>query len=200
VTTGPFRRVCLCGRITEPGQSRCSLHPKPPVSRHRRYRNLRERLIEASGGRCYLCGKAFTADDPPVIDHVTPRAHGGTDDESNLAAAHRSCNGRKGATLPSWLEDDYRGEGVPRENRNARGHPASFSRVTRGLSRTVFFSDDICDRNFFSRTVSGVSAAFPCVTRCPSPRGGSVVTGDRLLRAARRVRLVSSVTTAEAVS
>ena len=33
----------------------------------------------------------------PSIDHVTPRAHGGSDDPSNLALAHFWCNAVKSA-------------------------------------------------------------------------------------------------------
>ena len=106
----PYRHACPypnCGRLTQPGQHRCELHPqphrKPPVSRHRQYRKLREQLI-AAHPYCHICRKPFTdPDDPPVLDHVKPRAYGGTDDPSNLKPAHRSCNGRKGAQLPSWV-------------------------------------------------------------------------------------------------
>jgi hypothetical protein len=58
--------------------------------------------VRANANLSYLCGKPFTADDPAVADHVQPRAYGGSDDISNLKAAHKSCNGRKGANLPSW--------------------------------------------------------------------------------------------------
>jgi 5-methylcytosine-specific restriction endonuclease McrA len=100
----PARRICChpgCARITEPGKS-CPLHPKHHVPRHRRYRNLCARII-ANATVCGICGQPFTdPNDPPVVDHIHPRAYGGTDDPSNLQAAHRSCNGRKGAQLPSW--------------------------------------------------------------------------------------------------
>jgi 5-methylcytosine-specific restriction endonuclease McrA len=45
---------------------------------------------------------------PQFADHVIPRAFGGSDHISNLAAAHRSCNGRKGATMPNWTEQSAR--------------------------------------------------------------------------------------------
>lgn len=34
------------------------------------------------------------------IDHVVPRAKGGTSDPANLRLAHRRCNGRRGSRLP----------------------------------------------------------------------------------------------------
>jgi 5-methylcytosine-specific restriction endonuclease McrA len=93
-------RLCIqpgCGRIIERG-SRCTLHAIPPVSRHRRYRTAAARVI-ATATICAICGKPATADDPFVVDHRLPRAHGGTDDAANLQACHRSCNSKKGATI-----------------------------------------------------------------------------------------------------
>jgi 5-methylcytosine-specific restriction endonuclease McrA len=92
-------KVCFCGRIAHQG-NRCPLHPKPPKRTGTYTRNAAK--VRASAIACYLCGKPLTdPNDPPVADHVHPRAYGGTDDITNLKAAHRSCNGRKGATLPS---------------------------------------------------------------------------------------------------
>ncbi len=99
----PLKTCVICGRITATG-NRCPAHPKPPVSRHRQYRKLREELI-AAYPYCHLCGRPFTDPaDPPVLDHVMPRAYGGTDDPSNLKPAHRSCNGRKGANIAAEIE------------------------------------------------------------------------------------------------
>jgi 5-methylcytosine-specific restriction endonuclease McrA len=38
-----------------------------------------------------------------VADHLIPRAHGGPDALFNYAAAHRSCNARRGAKWPTEL-------------------------------------------------------------------------------------------------
>jgi 5-methylcytosine-specific restriction endonuclease McrA len=98
----PVSRTCLvCGATALPGQSRCANHQVPPVPRHRQYRKLRSRLLVAHP-YCHLCGKPFNDPrDPAVLDHVIPRAHGGSDDETNLLPAHRSCNGKKGAGI-TW--------------------------------------------------------------------------------------------------
>jgi 5-methylcytosine-specific restriction endonuclease McrA len=62
----------------------------------RRYRRSRA-LVLAHADLCWLCGKPFTDPrDPPVCDHVIPVSRGGTDHPSNLRAAHRSCNLRRG--------------------------------------------------------------------------------------------------------
>ena len=59
--------------------------------------------VRAAATVCALCGEGPRADDPWVADHRIPRNAGGTDHISNLQPAHRSCNGRKGATMPSWV-------------------------------------------------------------------------------------------------
>lgn len=43
---------------------------------------------------CYLCSKSIVFGDD-TLDHIFPIARGGTNDKSNLAVAHRSCNSRK---------------------------------------------------------------------------------------------------------
>jgi 5-methylcytosine-specific restriction endonuclease McrA len=98
----PIPRTCIqCGNTALPGQSRCATHQVPPVPRQRQYKMLRARLI-AAHPYCHLCGQPFTdPTDPPVLDHVTPRARGGSDHETNLKPAHRSCNGKKGAGI-TW--------------------------------------------------------------------------------------------------
>jgi 5-methylcytosine-specific restriction endonuclease McrA len=92
-----IRRACtVCGR---PGVgARCHLHAIPPRPRGRATQNQIRTLV-ANATRCHICGQPPTPDDPLVADHVIPRAHGGTDNLSNLKAAHRSCNGRKGANI-----------------------------------------------------------------------------------------------------
>jgi 5-methylcytosine-specific restriction endonuclease McrA len=59
------------------------------------YRTLRKRLL-AQHRYCHICRKPFTdPTDPPELDHIRPRALGGTSKPSNLLPAHRSCNGKK---------------------------------------------------------------------------------------------------------
>jgi 5-methylcytosine-specific restriction endonuclease McrA len=60
-------------------------------------------LAERDGTDCSICGDpvdmSISRNDDfkmcPSIDHVIPRSRGGTDDPSNLALAHLSCNCRK---------------------------------------------------------------------------------------------------------
>jgi 5-methylcytosine-specific restriction endonuclease McrA len=76
----------------------------PPTHNHKGRARTRRyfdaaRAVRANATTCWLCGKPFTQDDPPVADHVLPRAEGGTDHITNLRAAHRSCNGRRGQAM-----------------------------------------------------------------------------------------------------
>jgi 5-methylcytosine-specific restriction protein A len=48
----------------------------------------RKRILERDGHVCWLCGR-LGAD---TVDHVIPRARGGTNEDDNLRAAHAKCN------------------------------------------------------------------------------------------------------------
>jgi 5-methylcytosine-specific restriction endonuclease McrA len=96
-----MRACIICGRPTSTG-SRCPDHPKVRVPETRAYKRMRAQILAASL-LCHICGKPFTdPSDPAVLDHVRPRAYGGDHSPANLAAAHRSCNARKGSQV-TWI-------------------------------------------------------------------------------------------------
>lgn len=58
---------------------------------------LRFEILKRDGFQCRYCG-ARPADGAVLqIDHITPRAEGGTDEPTNLTTACRDCNTGKGA-------------------------------------------------------------------------------------------------------
>jgi hypothetical protein len=60
--------------------------------------SVRRRIFENYGGKCHICGSAITGDEFD-LDHMTPRARGGTNDIANFAPAHVRCNRRKQAAV-----------------------------------------------------------------------------------------------------
>jgi 5-methylcytosine-specific restriction protein A len=62
------------------------------------WRRISARLI-AAATHCAICGGEFTSADPATVDHITPKARGGTNDEQNLRVTHRSCNSRRGGQM-----------------------------------------------------------------------------------------------------
>lgn len=56
---------------------------------------LRQRILERDNFTCQQCG-ATHEDALLEIDHVHPRAKGGTNDPSNLQVLCQTCNARKG--------------------------------------------------------------------------------------------------------
>jgi len=97
MTRGIVKACARCGRPCPAGKNRCPEHALP--RRSRSYSRAAAK-VRAAAEYCWICGGPFTdPNDPPVADHVIPRAHGGSDDITNLAPAHRSCNGRRGQSL-----------------------------------------------------------------------------------------------------
>lgn len=72
-----------------------------------------EDLGDRDSWTCWVCGGTFDAASPsgsphrPSVDHVVPRARGGTNDPANVRLAHRLCNGQRGSRLPEldWPDD-----------------------------------------------------------------------------------------------
>ena len=63
---------------------------------------LRQLILERDNFTCQYCGDK---DGPFEADHVMPKSRGGTDDESNLLCACRTCNrSKKDRTPEEWFE------------------------------------------------------------------------------------------------
>jgi 5-methylcytosine-specific restriction protein A len=106
VRMGRFPKPCLvCGELTK-GLSRCDQHQaewqtlenirlkemkarRPPLYTSQ-YRQ-RAKTIRDNALFCHLCKEPAKPNDPFTADHLIPG-----DPDSPLAAAHRSCNSRRG--------------------------------------------------------------------------------------------------------
>ncbi|MFJ2144164.1 HNH endonuclease [Glutamicibacter sp. NPDC087831] len=55
-------------------------------------KRLRPMVIAQWGMHCHLCGKSIAGLEDYSIDHVVPRAQGGSNELSNLRSSHRACN------------------------------------------------------------------------------------------------------------
>lgn len=66
-----------------------------PLSPSRRYT-----IFVRDGFRCVYCGRAAEDDVYLHVDHIVPRAAGGTDDDENLVTACQECNAGKSDRHP----------------------------------------------------------------------------------------------------
>lgn len=81
------------------------IFPWPSVIRLSRYINVpykkvvltRKNILRRDSFKCSYCGRG---DLPLTIDHVIPRARGGSDSWENLVCACTICNNKKGDRTP----------------------------------------------------------------------------------------------------
>lgn len=82
-----------------------------------RKRSLRQLAWEKSGGNCCLCGlpmqlfKDERSNSNPLaytLEHMIPKARGGTNDYDNIDGSHRYCNAYKGDAPIDELPSEYR--------------------------------------------------------------------------------------------
>lgn len=82
--------------------------------------SLRFQILERDGFRCRYCGAS--AGDGAVlhVDHIHPRAFGGSDDPENLVTACHECNIGKSARLLGVTEQPVIFRGRTKEKRSRR--------------------------------------------------------------------------------
>jgi hypothetical protein len=61
-------------------------------------KRTRFRILKRDKGLCKLCGRGADDGVKLEVDHIRPRAKGGTDDDENLQTLCKDCNRGKGAT------------------------------------------------------------------------------------------------------
>ena len=103
----PARPCRRCYRLPAAGSPFCAEHQQPVGwERHQRGRTSNERGYGAAWRAmraivlwdepcCRLCLKAGVTRASEVVDHIVPKAAGGTDERSNLRGLCRECHYRK---------------------------------------------------------------------------------------------------------
>ena len=59
------------------------------------WRDLRERILLRDHGLCQVCKRAGRLTQATEVDHITPKAQQGTDDEENLQSICSPCHADK---------------------------------------------------------------------------------------------------------
>lgn len=65
----------------------------------RRQMTSSKRLLWRHSHICGLCKEPIDSFEEATVDHIIPRARGGSNRFDNLQLAHEGCNGRKGCSL-----------------------------------------------------------------------------------------------------
>lgn len=61
------------------------------------WRKTRERILQRDNGLCVPCLVQGRTTSATEVDHVIPKAHGGTDDDGNLQSTCQACHKAKTA-------------------------------------------------------------------------------------------------------
>lgn len=118
----------LTPQIVDPGATSATVG-----QRGRRWSDTRAFVLSRDRGNCRYCGS------PAVhVDHIVPVRAGGSDDPSNLVAACRDCNMRKGCKLFDSFEAAKLWLAVPENRCNNRAHWGKA-----GPKRTSWIEDEI---------------------------------------------------------
>lgn len=67
------------------------------LGKHPQMSNRKAKLLKQQKGKCPWCGLSFQEWDVLEVDHITPRAIGGKDENKNLQLLHRHCHDEKTA-------------------------------------------------------------------------------------------------------
>ena len=68
-----------------------------PVISAAKWDVIRERVLKRDKGLCQLCLRAGVVREAKTVDHIIPKAHGGTDADSNLQSLCWPCHKAKTA-------------------------------------------------------------------------------------------------------
>lgn len=102
-------RVRGCRSTTTDPSGYCESHKsegwkqyKPGQSRHQRgygskWDSIRARVLKRDKGLCQLCLRAGVVREAKTVDHIIPKAHGGTDADCNLQSLCWPCHKAKTA-------------------------------------------------------------------------------------------------------
>ena len=78
----------------------------PPEKRISFSEDIRQRIYVHQNGKCMYCGSYLRKG--WHVDHIYPREHGGSNDESNLQGLCPTCNTRKGVMTDREFRQRYR--------------------------------------------------------------------------------------------
>jgi 5-methylcytosine-specific restriction endonuclease McrA len=95
----PAKDRAIAGRYrnSEKGRkTRSAYKARAAELQHKGRQRRRFEVLMRSGFRCVYCGRP-AGEVELHVDHVTPKARGGTDNPANLVAACAECNFGKGA-------------------------------------------------------------------------------------------------------